>query len=195
MSPVLTLLDRADFASRRDEVLDVYAEAMEVRSESARSRRSILAGHLNAEGLRAVAATDAARMVGIGYGYLGVPGQWWHDQVRAALPEKTAVAWLDGTFEVCELHVRPAYQGTGLGRALLAELLRDVPARTAALTTPDLDTRARRFYRAGGWVDLAIGLRFPGDPRVFAVLGLDLTADRSRGSDSSTPSAAGGSGR
>lgn len=189
MRPVLARLDRAAFASRRDEVLDVYAEAMEVRSESARSRRSILAGHLNAEGLRAVAATDGARMVGIAYGYLGVPGQWWHDQVRAALPEATAVAWLDGTFEVCELHVRPAYQGTGLGRALLGELLRDVPARTAALTTPDLDTRARRFYRAGGWVDLAVGLRFPGDPRVFAVLGLDLAAARPGDPGLSSPAA------
>ena len=192
MSVALTSLDRADFACLRDEVLDVYAEAMEVRSESARSRRSILAGHLNATGLRAVAANDAGRMVGIGYGYLGVPGQWWHDQVRAALPEGTAVEWLDGAFEVCELHVRPAYQGTGLGRALLADLLRGVPARTAALTTPDLDTRARRFYRAGGWVDLAVGLRFPGDPRVFAVLGLALSADRPGGPGSSTPSAARG---
>ncbi|MCW2715734.1 MAG: GCN5-related N-acetyltransferase [Frankiales bacterium] len=176
----LVHLDRAGFAFRRDEILDVYAEAMEVRSESARSRRSILAGHMNADGLRAVAALDGARMVGIAYGYLGVPGQWWHDQVRAALPEATATAWLDGAFEVCELHVRPAHQGTGLGRALLAELLREVPARTAALTTPDLDTRARRFYKAGGWVDLAVGLRFPGDPRVFAVLGLALPDDRPR---------------
>ena len=190
MSVSLVLLDRAEFASHRDEVLDVYAEAMEVRSESARSRRSILAGHMNADGLRAVAALDEGRMVGIGYGYLGVPGQWWHDQVRGALPEETASAWLDGAFEVCELHVRPAYQGTGLGQALLAELLRGVPARTAALTTPDLDTRARRFYRTGGWVDLAVGLRFPGDPRVFAVLGLPLATDRPGGPGLAPPTAA-----
>ena len=45
------------------------------------------------------------------------------------------------------------------------------------LTTPEGETRARRFYRAGGWVDLARDLRFPGDPRLFAVLGLDLTGD------------------
>jgi hypothetical protein len=46
------------------------------------------------------------------------------------------------------------------------------------LTTPDSETRARRFYRAGGWVDLRRQLRFPGDPRVFAVLGLRLVSNR-----------------
>ena len=44
------------------------------------------------------------------------------------------------------------------------------------LTTPDADTRARRFYRTAGWVDLVRDLRFPGDPRAFAVLALPLTS-------------------
>jgi len=56
----------------------------------------------------------------------------------------------------------------------LADLLDGVPARTAVLTTPDSETRARAFYRAGGWVDLVRQLRFPGDPRSFAVLALPL---------------------
>ena len=164
--------------ARRDDVLDVYAEAMDVPSGAARARRGIVSTHLEQDGLRAVAAQDAqGRLVGIAYGYLGAPGQWWHDQVRAALSDELAAAWLDGSFEVCELHVRPAQQGTGLGRALLAALLDGVPARTAVLTTPDAETRARRFYRAGGWVDLVRRLRFPGDPREFAVLGLQLSAD------------------
>ncbi len=68
--------------------------------------------------------------------------------------------------------MRPAEQGTGLGRALLDALLAGTPAPTAVLTTPDSETRARGFYRAGGWVDLVTRLRFPGDPRAFAVLGL-----------------------
>jgi len=183
----LVELDRGAFAALRNEVLDVYAEAMAVRRESARARGSIIAAHLDTAGLRAVGAFDGAQLVAIGYGYLGVPGQWWHDQVRGALPEDTAAQWLDGAFEVCELHVRPTYQGTGLGRALLAQLLDGTGAATAVLTTPDSDTRARRFYRAGGWVDLAQGLRFPGDPRVFAVLGhrLDL---RERSTDGSSTS-------
>lgn len=170
----LVLWDGAELAGHADEVLEVYAEAMEVSRTAARTRRSVLAGHLARPGLRAVAALEDGRLVGIAYGYRGSPGQWWHDQVREAMGTELAGAWLQDAFEVCELHVRPALHGTGLGRELLAALLDGVDAGTAVLTTPDLETRARRFYRAGGWVDLVRDLRFPGDPRSFAVLGLDL---------------------
>ena len=174
MSVTTTSWDRAALAARRGEVLDVYAEAMEVDKVAARGRRNILASHLDRAGLRAVAAEQDDALVGIAYGYLGARGQWWHDQVRAAMGEQLAAEWLDGSFEVCELNVRPELNGTGLGRGLLAALLAGPPARTAVLTTPDLDTRARRFYRLGGWQDLRRGLVFPGDPRVFAVLGKRL---------------------
>lgn len=170
-------LGRPELGDRAHEVLDVYAEAMEVSAATARSRRGILAGHLDREGLRALAALDGERMVGVAYGHLGAPGQWWHDQVHAALTAEQAADWLADAFEVCELHVRPALHGTGLGRALLAQLLAGTTARTAVLTTPDSETRARRFYRSGGWVDLRRGLRFPGDPRLFAVLGLRLVSE------------------
>ena len=179
MSMRIVELDRSAFAGLQEEVLDVYAAAMAVEPEAARSRRSILAAHLERDGLQAVGAFEhspgaAGRLVGIAYGYRGAPGQWWHDQVRAALDEQLATRWLDGAFEVCEFHVRPEHQGTGLGRELIARLLALTDAPTAVLTTPDADTRARRFYRTAGWVELAGGVRFPGDPRAFAVLALPL---------------------
>ena len=185
MSRVVTW-DRAALQAGADEVLDVYAEAMAVPRLVAGSRRSILSGHLDREGLRTVAARDSnGRLVGVAYGHLGAAGQWWHDRVGAAITDTLGGAiaqdWLRQSFEVCELHVRPATQGTGLGRELLDALLAGVPARSALLTTPDAETRARGFYRAGGWVDLVRRLRFPGDPREFAVLGLRLPADRSTG--------------
>lgn len=171
--------DQATFDRRRDDVLDVYAEAMEVDAVAARARRPVVASHGERAGLTVVAAVDDAdALVGIAYGYLGARGQWWHDHVRAALTDEAARRWLDGSFEVCELHVRPHVQRTGLGRALLDTLLDGQPAATAVLTTPDLETRARRFYRAAGWVDLARHLRFPGDPRAFAVLGRTLPTEK-----------------
>jgi GNAT superfamily N-acetyltransferase len=166
--------DRHQLSARSDDVLEVYAEAMQVSRGAARSRRSVLAAHLEREGLGAVAALEDERLIGIAYGYQGAPGQWWHDHVRAAMGPRLAQEWLRDAFEVCELHVRPAYQQQGIGRDLLVRLLGQTRALTAVLTTPDAETRARTFYRDAGWVDLVRDLRFPGDPRSFAVLGLDL---------------------
>lgn len=171
--------DRDQLAAHTDAVLDVYAEAMQVPRLLAGGRRSILAGHLDRTGLRAVAGVGGHdELLGVAYGHLGARGQWWHDQVRRALVtaigEQEAGEWLRGVFEVCELHVRPAAQGVGLGRALLDRLLARTDAPVALLTTPDSGTRARGFYRAAGWTDLVRALRFPGDPRAFAVLGLRL---------------------
>jgi len=167
---------RDELAAHADAVLDVYAAAMGVSRSAARSRRSVIASHLDREGLTAVAALEGDRLIGITYGYLGAPGQWWHDHVRAAMGPRLAAEWLRDAFEVCELHVRPSHQRQGVGRDLLVRLLSHTRALTAVLTTPDLETRARDFYRDGGWVDLVRDLRFPGDPRSFAVLGLDLSA-------------------
>lgn len=168
--------DRVKLGRHRDDLLAVYADAMDVPPAAAKARRAIVSAHLDRDGLLAVAALNDDEVVGVAYGYLGAPGQWWHDQVRAALPSDLAATWLAGAFEVCELHVRTAAQGNGLGRRLLDRLLAGTSARTAVLTTPDRETRARGFYRAGGWVDLVRGLTFPGDPRVFAVLGRRLDA-------------------
>ena len=166
----------AQLGARATEVLEVYAEAMQASPEVARARHGVLTGHLDRDGFDAVAALEDDRLIGVAYGYVGEPGQWWHDQVRAALSAADAREWLDGAFEVCELHVRPEAQGRGLGRELLDALLAGSSSPTAVLTTPDLETRARSFYRAAGWVDLVRRLRFPGDPREFAVLGLRLRA-------------------
>ncbi len=157
-----------------EQVLDVYSAAMDVPRDIAGGRRSAMTGHLQRDGLRAVAAVEQSVLVGTAYGHLGEAGQWWHDQVTTALGRHLGAAGADrwaGAFEVCELHVLPDHQGLGLGRVLLERLLgsREVPA---LLTTPTGPTRARGFYAAGGWQTLVPGMRFPGDPREFSVLGL-----------------------
>jgi ribosomal protein S18 acetylase RimI-like enzyme len=173
--PVLEVWDRVELSARSEDVLRVYAAAMEVSVPSALTRRGILLSHLDRRDLRAVAASDGDELVGIAYGYVGEPGQWWHDQVAASMTAQDRRTWLADAFEVCELHVRPEHQARGLGRALLDTLLTGTGTATAVLSTPDKHTRARDFYRAGGWQDLVRGLRFPGDPRTFAVLGKRLS--------------------
>ncbi|GIG64768.1 GNAT family N-acetyltransferase [Phytomonospora endophytica] len=167
-----------DLASRVDEVLSVYAEAMGYPPEVARMRHGFVVSHSQREGLRAVAVTAADdRLLGFGYGYLGGPGQWWHDQVGEWLTPEAYRRWMSDVFELVELQVRPEAQGRGLGARLLTELLGDAPGSTVVLSTPEADeakSRAWRLYRRTGFVDLARHRLFPGDDRPFAILGREL---------------------
>ena len=165
------------------EALAIYGLAMGYESAVVAGRYGYAMQHTDRPGFRAVgafAATGAGggeaaeQLVGFGYGYLIAPGQWWHDQVRAALDRRTAKKWLPGAFEVCELHVHPEHQSRGLGRQLLHALVAGADAPVALLSTPDADTKAFRLYHADGFVDLARGYHFPGDSRPFAILGVEL---------------------
>ncbi len=160
------------------EALTIYGLAMGYGSAVVAGRYGYAVQHTERPGFRAVGAfaatPDGEQLVGFGYGYLIAPGQWWHDQVRAALDRRTAKRWLPGAFEVCELHVHPQAQSQGLGRRLLHALVEGVPAPAALLSTPDADTKAFRLYHADGFVDLARGHHFPGDSRPFAILGARL---------------------
>lgn len=172
-----------DLHRRIDDVLAVFGEAMSYDAPALRVRRGYIATHVTRPRFRAVATlTDQGHLLGFGYGYHSAPGQWWHDQVRAAVDvtwRDPAVTehWLADCFEVVELHVRPAAQGHGVGERQLRALLAMTTARTTLLSTPEAveDTsRAWRLYRRTGFVDVLRTLLFPGDPRPFAVLGRDL---------------------
>jgi ribosomal protein S18 acetylase RimI-like enzyme len=158
------------------EALAIYGAAMGYDDAVVTGRYGYAIAHTERPGFRAVGAftEDPERLVGFGYGYLVAPGQWWHDQVRAALDRRTAKKWLPGGFEVCELHVHPDHQSRGIGRRLLHALVEGVSASAALLSTPDADTKAFRLYHEDGFVDLARGYHFPGDARPFAILGARL---------------------
>ena len=165
------------------EALTIYGLAMGYDSAVVAGRYTYAIQHPERPGFRAVGAfvetgaggdETAEQLVGFGYGYLVAPGQWWHDQVRAALDRRTAKRWLPGAFEVCELHVHPDHQSRGVGRQLLHALLDGLPYPAALLSTPDTDTKAFRLYHADGFVALARGSPFPGDARPFAILGARL---------------------
>lgn len=181
--PAMTLVRWTgdDVVKRLDEALAVYAEAMGYSTDLAVARRGFLYAHTHRLGFRAVATlSDHDRVLGFGYGYTSARGQWWHEQVRAALPPEACVDWLTDTFEVVELHVRPEAQGRGLGERQLIALLDGTPERTVVLSTPEApreDSRAWRLYRRLGFVDLLRRFHFPGDDRPFAVLGRRLPLD------------------
>lgn len=167
-----------DLGRRLDDVVAVYGEAMGYRPELLEARRGYMATHVRRPGFRAVATlTVDGQLAGFGYGYLSAHGQWWHDQVLAALAEPQRRIWLTDCFEVVELHVRPVAQGHGLGARQLRALLAMAGGSRTLLSTPEADeatSRAWRLYRRFGFVDVLRDFHFPGDERAFAVLGREL---------------------
>jgi ribosomal protein S18 acetylase RimI-like enzyme len=136
----------------------------------------ILPRHASRRGFRFLAAYDEAeKLAGFAYGYLGGPGEWWHDHVASALGPKGAERWLPpGHFEFVELQVRPELQGQGLGARLHDELLDGIDAPTTVLSTTKDNERALGFYRRRGWQVIVDELSFGSGYEPFTVLGKDL---------------------
>lgn len=174
---LLAELTAGQLRERLDEALQVYVTAMRYPSGTARHRSPMWLEHMHRAGWSCVAAFDADVLIGIGYGYRGAPGQWWHDEVHRGLrviDPAAARRELADYFELTELHVHPDAQGRGIGTALLTELLSRVDAPRALLSTPEGPTRAWRLYRRFGFTDLLRHYHFTGDSRDFAVLGRAL---------------------
>jgi len=170
----------ADLPARVDELAAVYAEAFshppysKDRLASAIQIRETLGQQRERPGFRLRAAVDGGRIVGLAYGYSSVPGQWWHDLVAGGLGHEETRRWLSDCFELVELAVLPSFQGRRLGSRLHDSLLAGVSHRTAALSTRQEETRARRLYRRRGWVDLLRDFNFQAQSPPYVIMGLDL---------------------
>ena len=154
-----------------DEALERAAELGRVWTGSDEARiRGIFPRHAGREGFRLVAAeAEDGSIVGFAYGYLGAPGQWWHDVVARALPREARRRWLaPGHFELAELHVAPEHRLRGIGGALHDDLLDGV--RLAVLSTQADNRPALAMYERRGWTVLLPELDF-GSGRPFAILG------------------------
>ncbi|HEY8374030.1 MAG TPA: GNAT family N-acetyltransferase [Pseudonocardiaceae bacterium] len=180
--PQLVDFTAEQLRARLDEALALYVTAMGYPPATMRQRAPMWLSHMFRPGWRCVVAIDQeGALAAVSYGYLGAPGQWWHEQVQRGLTvirgPRTVQEWMTHYFELTELHVRPDQQGRGLGEAVLRRLLDGPdgpPAPRVLLSTPEGPTRAWRLYRRVGFVDLLRHYLFTGDPRPFAVLGREL---------------------
>ena len=163
-----------EFAQSVPVTAAIYGEAMQRPPELVVQRREIMSSHVVRPGFVGVLAHDDEDLVGFGYGYRGRPGDWWHDVVAAALGRRMAREWLTESFELAELHVRPAYHGRGLGRRVLETVLSAAGGMTIVLSTHDRESPARHLYRSVGFVDLLTGFVFPGSSEVYVVMGKRL---------------------
>lgn len=167
-------VDAEGFRSHVGAAASVYGSAMRRSPEVVVQRREVIAMHLRYPGFVAtVAVDDDDELVGFGYGYAGAGGQWWHDTVAHALGREATRRWLRDSFELAELHVLPEHQGQGLGRRLLDDIIGRTDRTRVVLSTPDVDSPARRLYRSTGFEDLLTGFYFPGSTEAYAVMGLD----------------------
>lgn len=184
-------LGPVEFRASIRELVAVYAAAMNAPPRLLGGREAIMDRHAANPGFRCLIATAGRTLAGFTYGFHGENGQWWHDmvagalavdpgsgysnqaahQVRSAGRSGAALAWLDDSFEIAELHVLPRYQGAGIGRSLLLALTAERDERTVVLSTADAPTPARRLYRGLGFTDLLTGFRFSGSEPPYAVMG------------------------
>ncbi|GAB3464074.1 GNAT family N-acetyltransferase [Actinophytocola sediminis] len=172
-------LSQDELRARLPEALSLYVTAMHYPVGTAEQRAPMWLAHMLRADWRCVAAFDPGdKMVGVAYGYRGATGQWWHEQVRRGVIERSGVdlanRWLDDYFELTEVHVHPGAQGRGVGGDLLRQLLAAVPASKVLLSTPEGPSRAWRLYYRMGFSDVLRNYRFTGDPRPFGVLGRTL---------------------
>ncbi|MFE1783584.1 GNAT family N-acetyltransferase [Streptomyces sp. NPDC059506] len=164
-----------DLAARVDEALAVQALAFGLDDDEIAVRRRIVLGHARCPGARALGVqTPGGTLVGFGYGMPNDRTQWWSTVVEPYLRRTGHDDWLDDSFAVTELHVLPAYQGRGLGRALITRLTDESGQPRSLLSAIDADTPARHLYRSLGYADLARPVHFPGAPRPYAVMGAVL---------------------
>ncbi|MFF5565039.1 GNAT family N-acetyltransferase [Streptomyces sp. NPDC012623] len=168
-----------DLAARVDEALAVQALAFGLSEEEIDVRRHIVLRHLLQPGCRALGATtEEGRLVGFVYGMPNDRAHWWSTVVEPYLRVTGADGWLDDSFVITELHVHPAFQARGIGRALITMITDSADRPRSILSAIDIESPARRMYRSLGYQDLARRVHFPSAPRPYAVMGAPLPLRR-----------------
>ncbi|MFE0194063.1 GNAT family N-acetyltransferase [Streptomyces sp. NPDC059008] len=168
-----------DLAARVDDALAVQALAFGLSDEEIAVRRHIVLRHLNCAGARALGATTpAGRLVGFVYGMPNDRAHWWSTVVEPYLRAVRLDHWLDDSFTITELHVHPAYQGRGIGRALITRITDEASEPRSILSAIDVESPARGLYRSLGYRDIARRVLFPSAPTPYAVMGATLPLKR-----------------
>lgn len=148
----------------------MHRSALGVGALSDEWARERLPRHTTRRDFVFLVAREGGELAGFGYGYTGEYGQWWTDRVAASLTAAQRELWLDPPhFEIVELHVRPGRQRSGIGSALLAQLLSRQPHDRAVLSTQTASRKARNFYAKNGWSELASVDFGPGYPAYLAL--------------------------
>lgn len=169
-----------DLTARVDEALAVQAHAFGLSDDEISVRRQIVLRHIGYPGARALGATRTdGRLVGFVYGMPNDRGHWWSTVVEPYLRGRGQHGWLENSFVITELHVLPAYQNRGIGRALITTITDSAAEPRSILSAIDVESPARGLYRSLGYTDLARQVLFPSAPKPYVVMGAPLPLRRS----------------
>jgi len=135
--------------------------------------RDALPVHVTRSGYHGFIARHGSTTVGFTYGYTTARNQWWNEQVRRALGNRSE-RWLVDALEYVELAVDPARRRLGIGRRLHDRLLAVQPHPRAVLSTIDDVTAGRRLYESAGWQVLVNGFRFERTATKYVIMGVEL---------------------
>jgi ribosomal protein S18 acetylase RimI-like enzyme len=149
-----------DLPAHVDEALAVQAVAFGLGPDEVAVRRQIVLRHMTNPGARALGATVGGRLVGFVYGMPNDRTHWWSTVVEPYLRAEGNDAWLDDAFVITELHVHPAHQNRGAGRALITTITDAATEPRSILSAIDTESPARALY--------------PSAPRPYAVMGAHL---------------------
>ncbi|MEU3661954.1 GNAT family N-acetyltransferase [Streptomyces sp. NPDC032940] len=168
-----------DLSAHVDEALAVQAVAFGLGPDEVAVRRQIVLRHMTYPGARALGATTPeGDLAGFVYGMPNDRAHWWSTVVEPYLRAQHNDAWLDDSFVITELHVHPAHQNRGAGRALITTITDSAAQPRSILSAIDIESPARGLYRSLGYTDLARQVLFPSAPRPYAVMGAHLPLRR-----------------
>lgn len=123
---------------------------------------------------RLLVATEGQEMVGFVLGTGIGPGDWWWDRLNAVLDTQTRATWLKPQqFSVAELVVSPAKRRSGVGQALMREVLAGLPYDCALLACYPDAVAPQRLYSSLGWVVIEPRARVS-ETRPTQILGIRL---------------------
>lgn len=146
----LRYLSQAEVRDRSAEIYRVYDAVFGDQASYDEWLEGMLLRHAARDRFRFAAALEGDQIVGISWGYVGAPGQYYTESVRAAIGDEEADRW-QPAFEVVELALLPAHRGSGHGRALLRLLLDGIEGSALLSTWDDDADPAVRLYLDEGW--------------------------------------------